>query len=408
MSAAFINSERDIYMIQTFMTKYNFDGPIPSTAFARRWNGSRPFLITFILAIGAGLLVVNFQHLFEEEQLFALLFGGVIPVAISLSIVGVGLYLWWAGWQASSLSVLTGWFLAGLVLMTLFGVIVTGYQLHEGGSSPHVGYVILLYPTYGSIPALITGRYDVQRRVRERSLRRHRDFMTQIEELAGIGGWELDPTTGEIEYTEGASHLRELSDSSLTLEEVIESFNEEDREMIRRAIRHCVEDEIPYDVEGQITTEEGNHRWVRVRGECVDNDGEKTVIGAIQDITLSKQREQRIMVLNRVLRHNLRNDLTIIKGHAELLGEKLAQLLGDIDTGEFDPAFEAAITEIRTVSDDLSQDLGNLRTVFDEMESLDVASLQAHTETIQKTSNGMLTLAEKANRFEEAIETGTV
>jgi PAS domain S-box-containing protein len=41
----------------------------------------------------------------------------------------------------------------------------------------------------------------------------------------------------------------------------------------------------------------------------------------ISDITEQKQREQRLAVLNRVLRHNIRNDVGIIQGHLDLLAE---------------------------------------------------------------------------------------
>jgi PAS domain S-box-containing protein len=43
--------------------------------------------------------------------------------------------------------------------------------------------------------------------------------------------------------------------------------------------------------------------------------------GVYTDITERKQREQRVAVLNRVLRHDLRNGMNIIKGAAETLGE---------------------------------------------------------------------------------------
>jgi nitrogen fixation/metabolism regulation signal transduction histidine kinase len=42
-----------------------------------------------------------------------------------------------------------------------------------------------------------------------------------------------------------------------------------------------------------------------------------------QDITDIIQREQRFAVVNRVLRHNLRNDLQVVSGHAELLNTHL-------------------------------------------------------------------------------------
>ena len=41
----------------------------------------------------------------------------------------------------------------------------------------------------------------------------------------------------------------------------------------------------------------------------------------VRDVTLSRGRKQRLEVLNRVLRHNLRNDMTVIKGYAEILDD---------------------------------------------------------------------------------------
>lgn len=45
-----------------------------------------------------------------------------------------------------------------------------------------------------------------------------------------------------------------------------------------------------------------------------------------RDVTEQRDREQRIQVLNRVLRHNLRNAFTVIRGHANLIGERDPEL----------------------------------------------------------------------------------
>jgi signal transduction histidine kinase len=42
----------------------------------------------------------------------------------------------------------------------------------------------------------------------------------------------------------------------------------------------------------------------------------------LQDITDQKRREQRLDVFNRILRHNLRNEMTAIRGHAQLIEER--------------------------------------------------------------------------------------
>jgi len=55
------------------------------------------------------------------------------------------------------------------------------------------------------------------------------------------------------------------------------------------------------------------------------NDSASNKVGqtiTLQDITLERQREQRLSVLNRVLRHNLRNDLNVARGYLELVQEE--------------------------------------------------------------------------------------
>jgi len=42
-------------------------------------------------------------------------------------------------------------------------------------------------------------------------------------------------------------------------------------------------------------------------------------VGILTDISPLKQREQQLEVLERVLRHNLRNEMTVIRGRAELI-----------------------------------------------------------------------------------------
>ena len=53
------------------------------------------------------------------------------------------------------------------------------------------------------------------------------------------------------------------------------------------------------------------------------DDGRLWSFGIYTDITEQKERQRRLQVLNRVLRHNLRNDLTVVLGLADELGERL-------------------------------------------------------------------------------------
>jgi len=73
----------------------------------------------------------------------------------------------------------------------------------------------------------------------------------------------------------------------------------------------------------------------------------------VRDVTLSRSRKQRLEVLNRVLRHNLRNDMTVIQGYAEILDE-------DDDTGMADAILgtTTGLLELAEKARDIEQTLG--------------------------------------------------
>lgn len=67
-------------------------------------------------------------------------------------------------------------------------------------------------------------------------------------------------------------------------------------------------------------------------------------VGAVRDITERRERERYLQVLNRVLRHNLRNELTVVMGYAERLTEAVE-----------DEALAETAEMLREVSSDLAQ-----------------------------------------------------
>ena len=82
------------------------------------------------------------------------------------------------------------------------------------------------------------------------------------------------------------------------------------------------------DAEEPVATDVLNYRadgsrfWNRVEIAPVRADGELvSFVGFQSDITDRKIREQRLEVLNRVLTHNLRNGLNVIRGYATMLAE---------------------------------------------------------------------------------------
>jgi len=67
----------------------------------------------------------------------------------------------------------------------------------------------------------------------------------------------------------------------------------------------------------------GTQRPCETHVSLLPDDHEGGCVGVVRDISQRVQREQQVTVLDRVLRHNLRNDLTVVLGQAELLADSV-------------------------------------------------------------------------------------
>jgi len=100
----------------------------------------------------------------------------------------------------------------------------------------------------------------------------------------------------------------------------------------------------------------------------IENDeGEVTHFVTIEsDVTNRRLREQQLEVLNRVLRHNLRNGMNVIQGRAELLHQSLSN-----DEAE---AHVSAIEERVNALATLSDKAGTVRSLFEDEVSAKTAT----------------------------------
>jgi PAS domain S-box-containing protein len=92
----------------------------------------------------------------------------------------------------------------------------------------------------------------------------------------------------------------------------------DDHDRLRENIRKREEGEVAelrYELTG--VRKDGTRFEFEVHSGVVEYEGDPALLGAIIDITDRKRRRQRLRVLNRVLRHNLRNDLNVVIGRME-------------------------------------------------------------------------------------------
>ncbi|AKU08166.1 PAS domain-containing sensor histidine kinase [Haloferax gibbonsii] len=158
-------------------------------------------------------------------------------------------------------------------------------------------------------------------------LRRATEHLAETELVSDIGGWELTPETNDLWWTQGTKQIHDVSpEYDPTVEGAFEFIHPEDRQTIEKTVQQCLTTGEPYSAEIRLITAEGRERWVYCKGDRIERGDTAVLRGIIQDITDRKIRDQRLMVLSRVLRHNIRNSLGVVIGNAELLQDELEAL----------------------------------------------------------------------------------
>lgn len=191
------------------------------------------------------------------------------------------------------------------------------------------------------VPLFRDGEFDgallllidqTERREYEQELTRTRDLLANVERLAAVGGWELDVESGQMYWTEGTRRIHEVDDEfDPTVEKTFGFIHPDDRDEIRGQFDDAVETGESCTARYRIFTANGNERWIRTRSELLETDGiVRTVRGFIHDVTDQIENEQQLSVLDRVLRHNLRNDMNVIMANAELLAKHVEGENGEL------------------------------------------------------------------------------
>jgi PAS domain S-box-containing protein len=123
-------------------------------------------------------------------------------------------------------------------------------------------------------------------------------------------------------WNDGAERIFGWQESEVLGEPLSRLFREPSDRPIPSVPRQESGDQLT-GLEARLPHKDGSLLDVRVWAAPLHNRDE-AFTGAtfvISDISEQKQREQRLSVLNRVLRHNIRNDVTVIRGHLDMLAE---------------------------------------------------------------------------------------
>jgi PAS domain S-box-containing protein len=135
-------------------------------------------------------------------------------------------------------------------------------------------------------------------------------------------------TMGKVSYVSPAIERVMGYDPEETIgEDSFENIHPDDLEHAADSLAETIEHpDQEVTVQFRAEAADGSFRWLEARGSNhLDDSVIQGVMVNVRDITQRKEREQRLQVLNRILRHNLRNDLNAIRGNIELATNAASQ-----------------------------------------------------------------------------------
>ena len=187
------------------------------------------------------------------------------------------------------------------------------------------GYGLAVFLLFG-IAAIIANRireYVVLRAESEKALRINTDRLQSSQEIAHVGSWDWDITSGDLVWSNEIYNIfgRSRDDFDSTYENFLECIHPEDRDSVTTAVNDAVEKDAPYSIEHRVFHPDGTLRFVHEMGKVDRDGGGKPIrmLGVIHDITERTLLDTAKREFISTVSHELRTPLTSIKGSLGLL-----------------------------------------------------------------------------------------
>jgi PAS domain S-box-containing protein len=126
-----------------------------------------------------------------------------------------------------------------------------------------------------------------ERKIIEEILKERDTLLDETGQLAKVGGWEFDARTMKGTWTAEVARIHDVDPNDPTnVEKGISFYRGESRTKIDQAIQNAISLGKPYDLELELVTAKGIHKWVRTIGHPIkEGDQIIQVRGSFQDIT---------------------------------------------------------------------------------------------------------------------------
>ncbi len=134
--------------------------------------------------------------------------------------------------------------------------------------------------------------------------KRTSQLLTKTNAMAKIGGWDFNVATTELTWTDEVYKVHEVDkDYTPTIANALSFYHPEDLASISDAFDLLYHKGVSFDLELRIITPTNHLKWVHIKAKSIVENGEIIrLIGAIQDITTTKQKEIQLLESEKKLR----------------------------------------------------------------------------------------------------------
>jgi PAS domain S-box-containing protein len=187
--------------------------------------------------------------------------------------------------------------------------------------------------TDDALEGYVISSRDVTDRVRaERERRETEDRLNELARTIDDVLWMFDENWEELLFCNPAygdvygMPVERIEDDPASF---VESIHPEDVPAVEEAMERLSAGE-SVDMEYRVNPKRDYDRWVWVQGEPIVEDGEVVrIVGFARDVTDRRRRERQLVVMDNLLRHNVRSRTNELVGHAELIEGEVAEDVGD-------------------------------------------------------------------------------
>lgn len=133
----------------------------------------------------------------------------------------------------------------------------------------------------------------------EGDLQRQTRLLRETQKAAAIGGWEFDPQTLAVYWTDQMFAVYAVEPQTFvpTYESVLGHHTPESRRRVEEAIQYTLSTGNAFEIETVIRTPQNQQKWLKTVGEVqVDKTGYTRVYGACRDITAEREAAQELQV----------------------------------------------------------------------------------------------------------------